>query len=664
MTSERACPRCGKPMPADVPAGLSLCPQCLLEAVANDQPLDPLSDAGDPVAEATVQIPEHQHDEPLPHISSRYRLLQRVAEGGMGVVYKAEQHSPVHRTVAVKLIKLGMDTKQVIARFESERQALAMLNHPNVAAVYDAGATDTGRPYFVMEWVPGEPITEFCDRHNYTTKHRLELFIQACDAIQHAHQKAIIHRDIKPTNLLVMLDGDKPLLKVIDFGVAKATAHRLTEQTMFTEQGQLIGTPEYMSPEQAEMNALDIDTRTDIYSLGVVLYELLTGAVPFDSTTLREAAYAQIQRIIREVDPPRPSTRLSSLGDSAVDVAKKRQTDLAALEKQLRAELEWIPLKAMRKEPGQRYQSATELADDVQNYLQQRPLVAGPRSAQYRLRAFCRRNRRPVAAVAAIALALIAGAVLSTAGFLHASRQRSVARQNELLARNEAIRADREAQNARDEAEKQAALNRLLTNLISTTNAISEERRSTGRTGSDVALALETMAALLVSQGRLDEAEEVWREVIRIHTESNQKEDIAWASVSLARVLRKQGKTAAAQRLYPELEARCRALLAERRSQGAIAPTTRTSIFLTVAGMEALLGETLLLQAKFAEAEPLLLSGYEGLRSAAPTQGAPYAGELIVELYEGWQKRSKAAQWRAKLATTQPLRPIQPNMAF
>jgi len=287
-------------LPADVPAGLALCPSCLLGAAIAEPaiPEDPLLNAAPPehgellsaaAAEATEPIAERHQDGSLPHISSRYRVLQRIAEGGMGVVYKAEQRSPVRRTVAIKLIKLGMDTRQVIARFESERQALAMLNHPNVAAVYDAGATNTGRPYFVMEWVAGEPITEFCDRHNYTTRQRLQLFIQACDAIQHAHQKAIIHRDIKPSNLLVTLDGDKPLVKVIDFGVAKATAHRLTEQTMFTEQGQLIGTPEYMSPEQAEMNALDVDTRTDIYSLGVVLYELLTGAVPFDSKTFREA---------------------------------------------------------------------------------------------------------------------------------------------------------------------------------------------------------------------------------------------------------------------------------------------------------------------------------------------------------------------------------------
>jgi WD40 repeat protein/serine/threonine protein kinase len=339
----------------------------------------------------------------------RYRIIQLIGTGGMGEVYKAEQRIPVQRIVAIKIIKLGMDSQEVLARFETEQQALAMLNHPNVASVFDAGITDTGRPYFVMEFVSGEPITRFCDRHNFNTRQRLELFVQACEAIQHAHQKAIIHRDLKPSNLLVTLEGGKPLLKVIDFGVAKATTNRLTERTMFTEVGQLIGTPEYMSPEQAEMSTLDVDTRTDIYSLGVVLYELLSGLLPFESATLRQGGYAEVQRYIREVDAPRPSTKLSTLGERASEIAKHHQLELRGLRKELKRELEWIPLMAMRKDRSRRYGTATEMSDDIHAYLDHRPLLAGPESARYRFRKLMRRHRVGTA----FALLLIVGVVVT-----------------------------------------------------------------------------------------------------------------------------------------------------------------------------------------------------------------------------------------------------------
>jgi serine/threonine protein kinase/Tfp pilus assembly protein PilF len=400
----------------------------------------------------------------------RYKLLELIGEGGMGVVYKAEQRSPVRRVVALKLIKLGMDTRQVIARFDSERQALAVMNHPNVAAVHDAGATETGRPYFVMEYVPGTPITSFCDRHRYTTRQRLELFTQACDAIQHAHTKAIIHRDIKPGNILVtMHDDDHPVVKVIDFGVAKATAQQLTEHTLFTETGQLIGTPEYMSPEQAELNPADIDTRSDIYSLGVVLYELLVGALPFDGKTLRQAAYAQIQAIIREVEPPRPSTRLSSMqGQTAARVAESRGTHVTSLQRELRSELEWIPLMAMRKDRGRRYRTASELSLDITNYLNDVPLIAGPESTRYRLGKFLRRNRATAIASATVLVVLIAGIAGTTVGLIGQSRQRIIAEQQRALAERQRIDAEQHraiaveqsaaAQRQETEAKRQAAI--------------------------------------------------------------------------------------------------------------------------------------------------------------------------------------------------------------
>jgi len=391
---------------------------------------EPASGASRPTLKLSVPVEEKPGT-----VIGRYKLLQRIGEGGCGVVYMAEQEQPVKRRVALKIIKLGMDTKQVVARFEAERQALAMMDHPHIAKVLDAGATETGRPFFVMELVRGIKITEYCDQNKLSTDDRLNLFTPVCQAIQHAHQKGIIHRDIKPSNILVTLHDGVPVPKVIDFGIAKATQGRLTDQTLFTAFEQFIGTPAYMSPEQAEMSGLDIDTRTDVYSLGVLLYELLTSRTPFDSRELLQAGLDALRRTIREKEPQRPSTRLSTMeADLLANTADHRHTDAPKLIHLIRGDLDWIVMKSLEKDRTRRYETANGLAMDVQRYLKNEPIVARSPSKLYRFQKAVRRNKPVVFTVCLIALALTVGAVLSLIQAARATRAEIAARKDRAAA--------------------------------------------------------------------------------------------------------------------------------------------------------------------------------------------------------------------------------------
>jgi tetratricopeptide (TPR) repeat protein len=352
-------------------------------------------------------------------------LLEALGEGGCGSVWLAEQREPVRRKIALKIIKLGMDTKQIVARFEAERQALALMDHPNIAKVIDAGSTDTGRSYFVMELVRGIPITRFCDENKLATHERLELFIKVCHAIQHAHQKGIIHRDIKPSNVLVTLHDGVPVPKVIDFGIAKATQHELTDKTIHTQFHQFVGTPAYVSPEQAEMSGLDIDTRSDIYSLGVLLYELLAGSTPFDARELMASGLDEMRKTIREKEPVRPSTRLATLGaDQLTTTAKRRSADTSKLMHQLKGDLDWIVMKCLEKDRAQRYETANGLAADLKRHLNNEPVLARPPSAAYRFQKAYRRNKLVFAAGTAVVMALLVGLSLAAVALRQTVKER------------------------------------------------------------------------------------------------------------------------------------------------------------------------------------------------------------------------------------------------
>jgi eukaryotic-like serine/threonine-protein kinase len=529
-----------------------------------------------------------------------YRLLEQIGEGGFGVVFMAEQHQPVRRKVALKVIKPGMDSRQVVARFEAERQALALMDHPNIARVFDGGETASGRPYFVMELVCGVPITEFCDQNQVPVRERLELFISVCQAVQHAHQKGIIHRDLKPSNILVTLHDDKSVVKVIDFGIVKAIGQQLTEKTLFTNFAQMIGTPAYMSPEQAQMSGLDVDTRTDIYSLGVLLYELLTGMTPFDSERLRMASFDEMRRIIREEDPVKPSTRISTLGPVGATVSANRQSDPKRLSQLFRSELDWIVMKALEKDRNRRYETASALAADVERYLQDEQVQACPPSTAYRFKKFVRRNRGPVIASAAIAIVLIAGIIGTTIGLIGQARQRAQAQQQEQEARSMAAIALGVSQFQRDMFASMSPHQSgdKVTVLQVMTAAVKELDSGKLKAEPLVEANVREMIGMTLNElGRHSEAEPVLRKALELRRSA-----LTAPHLGIAQSLQALAFTLQALNQLTESECLMRE---ELEMQRAVPPGGHPDLHPDIASILARLGWLLQIEDKFAEAEPL-----------------------------------------------------------
>ncbi len=609
-------------------------------------------------AQATVDSPaDPSPDEQsalAPHTRiGPYKLLLSIGEGGMGTVWLAEQTEPVRRTVALKIIKPGMDSAQVIARFEAERQALALMDHPNIARVVDAGTTagepggvSPGRPYFVMELVKGLPITRYCDQEHLTLRERLELFLGVCAAVQHAHQKGIIHRDLKPSNVLVALVDGKPVPKVIDFGIAKATGQRLTERTLFTEVGAIVGTLEYMAPEQAELNNLDVDTRADVYSLGVLLYELLTGAPPFTGKELRSAAFTEMLRMIREVEPAKPSTKLSSSPDLPA-VAARRKLEPKKLTRLVRGELDWIVMKALEKDRGRRYETANGFAQDVQRYLKDEPVEASPPSRRYRLGKFARKHRKALTLTVAFVLLLVAGVAVSTWQAVRAAQAQRRARQTEAVTR--AV-GDFLLHDLLDQADpdKQADRNfepdpdiKLRTALDRAAARIGE--RFTGEPLVEAAIR-HTIGKAYCGLGQYAAAQAQLERAVELHRQVQGEEDPETVAMtnSLAEAYQGQGKYARAEALYSRVLAR------RRRLRGPEHPST----LIALGNLAGVYKD----QEKYAEAESLYSDALEVARRVHG-EGSSQVAALMNNLAVLYSHQGKHHQAEALYRKVLELRP-------
>jgi eukaryotic-like serine/threonine-protein kinase len=619
-------------------------------------------------------------------VIGRYKLLEPIGEGGYGVVFMAEQTTPVQRKVALKIIKAGMDTRQVIARFEAERQALALMDHPNIAKVFDASVTDAGRPYFVMELVKGMPITKYCDEQRLELRQRLELFVQVCQAVQHAHQKGIIHRDLKPSNVLVAQYDGKPVPKVIDFGVAKAAGQQLTERTMFTGFGDVIGTPQYMSPEQAELNQLDVDTRSDIYSLGVLLYELLTGTTPLESKRVREAALLEVLRVIREEEPPRPSTRLTATAELP-SIAAQRGVEPKKLSGIVRGELDWIVMRALEKDRSRRYETANGFARDIERYLHDEPVAACPPSARYRLRKLARRYRVPLGVAAGFLLLLIAAAVVSTyqairiraeqrntlAQKLAANRERDRAVAAEQKALTEAHKSEQAAtfmtdmlkgvgpavalgrdttmlreildqttarlDELKDQPEVEADLRTVLGVVYSDLGdyqraeamsraALALRRKTLGNKHVDVARSLSELGEALRKQSRYDEAEPLFGAALAIQREllGNDHPSVARTLFRLGTLHNRRGTPAEAEKLFRQ----ALAIFRQYPSEDLRGPLGQLALSLTR-------------QSRYAEAEPIAQECVAKCREHAPA-GDPQLALALCNLGALFRSQSRYAE--------------------